>query len=86
MKNCKVETVEEYLARGGQIEKLPYIPPQDKKDYIKVTASLNINLMSLDEGQHFFSEKTIRKRKVKEVKIDTSLIPASLLAKLGLKE
>lgn len=86
MNHCKIETVEEFLARGGQIERLPYIPPPDKKDFIKVTAALNINLMSLDEGQHFFSEKTIRKRKPKEVKINKSLIPEALLAKLGLKE
>lgn len=86
MTDCKVETVEEYLARGGQIERLPYIPPADKKEYIKVSSPVNVNLMNLDEGQHFFAEKATRKRKVKEIHIDTKLIPAALLAKLGLNK
>lgn len=69
------ETVEQYLARGGTIEKLPTVKPSFAQ---RVGINNNqTSIMDLDEGAQFFSEfKPKKSKRVK--KIDVSALPDSL--------
>lgn len=61
----KTETIEQYLARGGKVEKLDPVATPLVRQTTQVKSSGGI--LDLDEGAHFFSEfkpKAI-KRKVK---------------------
>ena len=76
----KVETVEEYLARGG---KITVVPPQpyETDNIVRSTAKHSAPLMDLDEGAHFFSE--FKERKTKQKKdplkgIDLSKLPPEI--------
>lgn len=90
----KVETYEEFLARGG---KPVIIPPQESPDeepVVKSTVGGLPEIMSLTDGEHFFAEK--RKQTKKKVtkeefadKVSGSSLPPeimnSLLSKIGIK-
>jgi hypothetical protein len=83
----KVETIEEFIARGGEIKKYPYVRPEEVESSVRTSTPANATLMSLDEGAHFFSEikeKKPSKKKEKTLDIDMSLIPEALRKKLGL--
>lgn len=85
-KITKVETIEEFIARGG---KPVILPPQEIENNQQIRL-LNVGLptlMSLDEGEHFFGET--RKKKKKEVtkeefkdKIKNSGLPDSVIQSL----
>jgi len=71
----KIETIEEFLARGGQIKVYPAVKPEEQEEYIRPTTTYNVQLMSLDEGAHFFSErredKVVKKKtNVKNINVD----------------
>jgi len=75
------ETVEEFLARGGEAQKLDYIPPEEVKIVIKCSSTpLTLANMSLAEGAHYFGVINKHKNtpKKKNVKIDVNQLPEHL--------
>ena len=75
------ETIEQYLARGGKVERLDPVVP-DFKQKISQSAK-QVSIMDLDEGAHFFSEFKPRKKKAKKT-LDVSALPHFL--KMMVKE
>ena len=74
------ETVEEFLARGGHIEKLD-IGGELKNKVIGSVTKKQVNIMTLAEGELFYAEKGKRDKKVKEPDysdINFDLIPEHL--------
>lgn len=57
----KTETVEEYLARGGEIQKLPPQEYEEQPNIIKPVHNTS-QIMHITEGEHFFAEKQTRKK------------------------
>lgn len=82
----KKETIKEFLARGGQIQKVPAKVPEDTDYTVKAQTSGPPVLMSLSDGEHFFSEKkksrVKKKAKINLSKVDMELVPESLRAML----
>ena len=74
----KVETIEEFLARGGIIKRYPAVP-LETDDVVRSTAKQDSqHLMDLDEGAHYFSEvKLKRARKKKDLlkEVDVANLP-----------
>lgn len=84
-KPVKVETVEEYLARGGNVTKLPPAETIRQPDVTRKTvASGPANIMSLEEADLFYGEarKGSKPKKAKpSLKIDLNALPEALRAK-----
>jgi len=79
------ESIKDYLKRGGQIEKIPTVQPQENR-LIRSTITGPVNLLTLNEGSLFYSEKNKRKKKIKIVKLDhinLDDVPEELRKKLG---
>lgn len=77
----KKETVEEYLARGGKIEKLPYIDGSIPEP-VRVNNG-NSSIISMDDCGLYNGEIKKRKKSEKaEVKVDTNKLPADLVKSL----
>lgn len=55
-KEAKLETLEEFLARGGSITKVE-TPPLKDEITVKSTSTGPAQLYSLEDGAHFFAEK-----------------------------
>lgn len=81
----KVETVEEYLARGGSVKKLPAVETIRQPDVTRKTvAGGPVTIMSLEEADLFYGEarKGSKPKKAKpSLKIDLSALPEALRAK-----
>lgn len=81
----KIETVQEYIMRGGAIEKIPVVRFFSKSETIKQTGTGGpIVLMSLDEADLFYGEarKGAKPKKIKESsKIDLKALPENLRVK-----
>lgn len=85
----KVETIEEFLARGGKPEILPYQDPKNVKDLSfgnRVNSSVppSNNFITMGEAELFHGDmsKAHKAKKLKtESKIDMSLLPESLRKK-----
>lgn len=76
------ETVEEYLARGGVIQRLPYVD-KSQAEPVKVSSGSG-SIISMEEGDLYHGEAKKRKKSKKtEIKADTSKLPASLLKSLA---
>lgn len=76
----KVETVEEFLARGGKITVIPPVP-HETDNKVHPTTSAAAPMMSLDEGAHFFSEVKKRQHEKKKdllKEVDVSKLPADI--------
>jgi len=76
----KCETVEEFLARGGQIQVFP-CAPYEQDNMVHPTSPTPVPLMSLDDGAHYFSE--VKKRESKKNKdplkgVDLSKLPDNI--------
>lgn len=71
------ETIEQFLARGGQKQIFPYIAPVNKQE---VSSNVVRSIMNLSEGEFFFCVE--KKKENKPIKIDDSKLPADLLEKL----
>lgn len=74
------ELIEEFLANGGEIEKLDPVEVEDKK-VIGSTVKKVPELMTLAEGELMFGKKQTRKTKKKEPDfsgINPELIPEHL--------
>lgn len=81
----KVETVEEYLARGGSINRIPECVREPQVDVIKKTvASGPATFLSLEDADLFYGEarKGLKPKKAKpSLKIDLDALPPALRAK-----
>jgi len=81
----KVETVEEYLARGGSIKKLPTVDTVKQPDVIKKTVTDGVAvILSLEDADLFYGEarKNAKPKKAKpSLKIDLSALPEALRSK-----
>jgi hypothetical protein len=77
----KQESIEEFIARGGTIEKLPTrIVPQS---YV-LPVKHKQNLMSLMEGEEAYGErkKSTKKAKITPKAVDVSALPKDLIEEL----
>jgi len=70
----KKETIEEYIARGGVIQKIPAVVPNLSQKILVQSNSREI--MGLEDGAHYFSEFKPKKRLNK--KLDLSALPDSI--------
>ena len=80
MNKTTEQLIEEFLAKGGKIEKIPYVDP-DNSQTIGSTNKKVPQIMTLAEGEELFGEKQKRKKKIKEQdfsSIDLDLIPEHL--------
>jgi hypothetical protein len=74
------ETIEEFLARGGTIEKVD-LTGEPKQKVIGSVTKKTTTIMTLAEGELYFAEKGKRNKKVKEPDysgINFDLIPEHL--------
>lgn len=77
---AKRETVEEFLARGGQITKCAPGPTPEDTQTTNPTPSAGTTMMTLGEGALYYSETRAKKEKKKKpVTINYSALPAHLL-------
>lgn len=68
MTTSKVETIEEFLARGGQITKVDKQEYQGDKHVVPARGTINHDLMSLGDAEFMYGEAVSRApRKKKEV-------------------
>ena len=83
-KKTKSELLIEYLEKGGKIEKIESVKPEDKGPTIRSTVSKPPTLYNLVNGAHYFADNS-RRRKTTKKKIDVNLdvFPEELRAKLG---
>ena len=81
----KIETLEEFLARGGSINKIPEAERLKQVDVVKKAAVSGIStIMSLDEADLFYGEarKDLKLQKNKELnKISLMSLPEPLRLK-----
>jgi hypothetical protein len=79
----KTETVAEFLARGGVINKIPANQSAIKGDNVKSTTNGGpANLLSMDEADLYYGEIKARKAKKKNASvIDLSALPEALRKK-----
>jgi hypothetical protein len=81
----KVESVEEFLARGGAIKKLDAAPRELQLDIIRKTVvGEPAILLSLEEADLFYGDmsKQSKPKKIKQdVKIDLNALPEALRVK-----
>ena len=56
MTKPRAETIEEFLARGGQITKVPAPELEEAKVIIPTRTTISYDMMSLSEGEHMFGE------------------------------
>jgi ribosomal protein S19E (S16A) len=81
----KVESIEEYLARGGSIKKLPSVETVRQPEVIrKLVTGGPVTIMSLEEADLFYGEarKGSKPKKAKpSLKIDLSALPEALRSK-----
>lgn len=65
----KTETVEEFLARGGKIEKLDPVEHEDNDVTVRSAAMTPPTLYHITEGRHLFAEKKKNKSRKKKLSI-----------------
>jgi hypothetical protein len=56
----KVETIEEFIARGGQITKVPSVVPDNSKNTVNSRSTISHDMMSLGEGEFLFGKTTAK--------------------------
>jgi len=83
----KIETVEEYLARGGTIKRIDAVVEEQKPQPVKSTKVGPVVILSLEDADLIYGEKTKRKKKKKPVnlsEVPMELIPEELKKSLGI--
>ena len=83
----KPKTVAEFLAAGGTITKCPVVTIAEDMQNVRSMATGPAKLMSLEEGEVIYGEKTTRKKKEKIVDlsgINVEDIPEALRKTLGI--
>ena len=81
----KIETMAEYLARGGVVQ---HVEPEEVKDIgrtVKSTTKAPLIPMDLTMGEHFFAERIRRQRKERKFTGDISKLPLALVEFLKAK-
>ena len=78
----KRETVEEFLARGGIITKIPPVD-NSKPEIVKALASATVNFITMEEAELYSGAENTKVRKVVKGKkaLDLSALPKELLDK-----
>lgn len=78
----KTETVAEFLARGGVINRVPAQAPTGKTESIKPNNNGGIAvIVSMDDADLYHGETRVRKPKKATSKIDLSALPEELRKK-----
>jgi hypothetical protein len=78
----KRETVEEFLARGGVIKKIPSVDTS-KPEIIKALGSVTVNFITMEEAELYNEPEKVTARKTakKKAPVDLSALPKELLDK-----
>jgi hypothetical protein len=78
----KVETVEEFLARGGQVEKFDYIPPVEVREHVKTNNSAP-TIYDLGYGELLYGYRGVstKKKDISE-KLQKTNLPNDILERL----
>jgi len=76
---ANLETMEEFLARGGQIQQVAPIEIESKGVTVKSTVKVPLIPMDLTMGAHFFAERIRRQRKERKFTGDISKLPPELV-------
>ena len=84
----KKESLEEYKARGGVVTKCPPVKAPHSASPRRVKSSGASSIMTLEEGDLFYGEKTKRSKKSKKIdkkEVDELLtfLPEEMRKKLG---
>ena len=80
MNKTTEQLIEEFLAKGGQVETLAAVEVVEKKMVNSITKR-NVNLLSLQEAEGLFGQRNIKEPKVKKPdysEINMDLIPDHL--------
>lgn len=82
-----IETMEEYLGRGGVIKQVEAEKLKDKENGLAVKSTVKSPFIPMDltMGEHFFAEKTRRQRKERKFTGDVSKLPLALVEFLKAK-
>jgi len=75
----KTETIEEFLARGGQIQRIEAVKPKDNNITVKSTSKIPNMPIDLTMGEHYFAERTTRVKKEHNFTGDINLLPPKLV-------
>ncbi|MEM4726287.1 MAG: hypothetical protein QXG63_05045 [Nitrososphaerales archaeon] len=81
----KVESVSDFLARGGKITVLPTKSLPTTENVVTSTKAGPVNVLTLDEAELFYSEpQPVKVKKTQKVQpaFDINALPASLKEKL----
>lgn len=84
-KKIKVESIDEYLARGNKITILPSVTEKRQPDVIRKTVVGPAIFLTLEEADLFFGEakENIKPKKQKQSpRIDINALPEALRAKI----
>ena len=73
------ETMEEFLARGGQIQQVAPVEVVEKGATVKSTVKTPLIPIDLTMGAHFFAERIKRQRKERKFTGDISKLPPPLV-------
>lgn len=63
----KQETIEEFLARGGKITRVPPVQQHEESEPLRVKTQLTYDVVSLGDGELLFGESRAKKPQVKAV-------------------
>lgn len=79
----KRETVAEFLARGGKVNKVPYMESKSKPETMRTpTTGGEASFITLEDADLFYGEaKPRRAKKVSKPSIDISALPEELRKK-----
>ena len=82
----KRETIKEFLARGGVIQRIPPQAQVEVPHQLKASSAPEGKILSLDEGAHYFAEnrkvvKEVKKTVLKDV-IDNYNLPQDIVDRL----
>lgn len=81
----QVETIQEYLARGGSVKRIPAVMLEAQPEVVRKTAQSGVaTFLTLDEADLFFGEPSKRKpkkMKQQQMKIDLDVLPPALRSK-----
>lgn len=83
----KKETIDEFLARGGVINKIPATPVEEpSQQSVRVNGTPENRILSLDDGEFYFAESRKNKKQPKKVLltdvVDKFNLPPDIVARL----
>lgn len=85
MSTTKKETIEEFLARGGRIQKFECVEPEEKNQPIRSNTTGGLpEIMTLSDGAHYFGETRKKKPTRKDFlkKLEKSNLPKEVIDSL----